>query len=178
MRRKNELKKLMFAVALTAISVVIDVMFRYYVPIETFGLPFYAIPLVIGSIVLGPTYGVMMALIADALAVLIGPYSYLPIYALAAVSWGLIPSLIVGKNYSLVKMSIGVICAYLLANISNTFANFYYFGSATAMASLLIRMLLIGPFSIVIILLTHTVYQRMSKMYPNYRTLKKQIDAQ
>ena len=52
MKKATELQKLLIAVALISISIAIDVIFKRLIPIETFGLPFYAIPIVLGSIVL------------------------------------------------------------------------------------------------------------------------------
>jgi ECF transporter S component (folate family) len=168
MKKMNDLQKLLLAVSLTSISVVIDVLIKYVIPVETFGLPFYAIPIVIGSIVLGPIYGVMMALVGDALGVLMSGYGYLFLYSLAAISWGLVPRLIVRNKYRIVRLAIGVLIAYLFASLSNTFANFYYFGQTTAIATLFIRLALIIPNSIVIIVLTHFLYQRLYVIFPTY----------
>jgi ECF transporter S component (folate family) len=178
MKKMNELQKLLLAVALTSISVVIDVLIKFVIPIETFGLPFYAIPIVIGSIVLGPIYGVMMALVGDTLGVLMSGYGYLALYALSAVSWGVVPGLIVRKKYHLLKLAIAVLLAYVLASLSNTFANFYYFGQTTAIATLFIRIALIIPNSIVIILMTHFLYLRLHMIYPNYLTIGKLNNTQ
>ncbi|QWB95835.1 ECF transporter S component [Mycoplasmatota bacterium] len=168
MKKMNELQKLLLAVSLTSISVVIDVLIKYVIPIETFGLPFYAIPIVIGSIVLGPIYGVMMALIGDSLGVMMSGYGYLFLYSLAAVSWGVIPSLIVRNKYHFIKLAVGVFIAYICASLSNTFANFYYFGEVTAYATLFIRLALIIPNSVVIILMVHFLYQRLYAIFPTY----------
>jgi len=176
MRKNKELLKLLLAVALTAISVVIDVLFKYVVPIETFGMPFYAIPLVLGSIILGPVYGVMMALVGDAIGVVISGYSYLPLYALAAISWGLIPG-IINRKYGFVKLIFSVLLAYLFANLSNTLANYVYFGQVTALATLAIRLLLIVPNSIIIILVTHLLYKRLYMIYPEYLMIQKANDT-
>ena len=58
---KNNLQIQRLALAsLTAISVVIDAFFKVMLNLQNFGLPFYAIPIVIGGIILGPLYGGIM----------------------------------------------------------------------------------------------------------------------
>ena len=43
-----EIKKVVWASILGAISVVIDIVFKLLIPVNTIGIPFYAIPIEIG----------------------------------------------------------------------------------------------------------------------------------
>jgi len=148
---KNSLliKKVALASMLTALSVVIDVFFKYALAIQNFGLPFYAIPIVIGSIVLGPLYGTIMGFVGDAIGVAIASQGYLPMFVIAPMIWGFLPGFLLNKSYKLEKLAIVLFLTYILASISNTFAIFIHFGRATALLTIILRMSLI-PFNTVI----------------------------
>ena len=94
-----ETKKMVLAAILTAISVVIDTTFKLMLPTQLVGVPFYAIPLVIRAIILGPKYSVIMALLGDLTSVLIAGQTALPLFALGAMMWGLIPGLLLHRKY-------------------------------------------------------------------------------
>ena len=178
MRKNNELLKVALAVSLTAMSVVIDVLLKYVININSFGLPFYAIPIIIGSVMLGPIYGVMMALVGDALGVLFAGYAYQPLYALAAVGWGGIPGLFMFRKYSAVKLVFAVLVAYIFASLSNTFANYFYWGQETTMATLAARLLLLPVNSAVIFIISHVLYVRLSHIAPEYMMIKRANNTQ
>ncbi|HRX45699.1 MAG TPA: ECF transporter S component, partial [Acholeplasmataceae bacterium] len=69
MKNNTQIQKLVLAASLTAVSVVIDAFFRIILNIQGFGLPFYAIPLIIGGIVLGPLYAGIMGFVGDAIGI-------------------------------------------------------------------------------------------------------------
>lgn len=144
MNNQQALKKIALAALLTAMSVAIDVLFKRILGLENFGVPFYAIPIVYGSIILGPFYGVIMSVIADGFGVLIAGNGYLPLFVLAPIIWGLLPGLM---NYKSVKrlsvLALSLLLTYVLASAVNTYAIYYYFGYESAMATILARVLLI-----------------------------------
>ncbi len=177
MRKNRKLLKLLLAVSLTAMSVVIDVLCKLYITSDTFNLPYYAIPLILGSIMLGSGYGMMMALVGDALGVVLGGLTYMPLYSLAAVSWGAIPGLI-SRKYSLTKVAFAIVLAYIFANLSNTFANYFYWGSTVAMTTLLLRIATIPLNSILLIVVTHILYKRLYVIFPEYMMIRKVNNAQ
>lgn len=161
MNGNKQLQKLVLAASLTAVSVVIDVFFKYALSIPNFGLPFYAIPIILGSIILGPGYGLAMAVVGDAIGVVISSQVYLPLFVLAPVMWGLIPGLFLHKRYNPFKLAYVVPLTYLLASLSNTFALYIYFGIHTTIALLILRMTLIPFNSIIIFMIVKDVNQKL-----------------
>lgn len=168
MRKEKLLLKVLFAVALTSISVVIDAFFKYALNISNFGLPFYAIPLIMGSVMLGPIYGGVIALIGDAIGVLLTGYTYLPLYAIAALSWGIVPGIMMYKKYSVMKLGFSILGAYVIASLANTFANYYYFGYQTTLVTLGIRLALLPFNSVIIFIITKDLYKRLETIFPKY----------
>ncbi len=150
MNKQKELKRLALAAVLTAMSIAIDVFFKRVLGLHNFGVPFYAIPIVFGSILLGPIYGILMSLVGDAFGVLIAGFTYLPFFMIAPIMWGLIPGLLMRKKIShLGRLAIALFLTYILVSLSNTFAIYYYYGEASAMATLYVRISLI-PFNTIL----------------------------
>lgn len=175
MNQNIVLKKIILASSFTAMSVVIDVFFKSILNISNFGLPFYAIPIVLGSIILGPIYGIGIALIADAFGVMMSGYAYLPLYALAAVFWGLIPGLFNQGKISKAKLIVSIFVAYLFANMSNTFANYYYFGYGTALTTLAIRLSLLPFNAVIIYYVTYDVGIRLQTFIQKYQLINQEV---
>ena len=118
----QELRKLTIASILTAMSIILDIVFKMFIPANlNFGFPYYAIPLIIGSLILGPIYGGSMGLISDYLGFILfpGPYAYDVLFALRAVMWGVIPSFIATYKSNWPKLLLFFwtrICYYVLPN--------------------------------------------------------------
>ncbi len=174
MKQNIILKKMILASSFTAISVIIDVFFKTILNISNFGLPFYAIPIVLGSIILGPFYGMGIAIISDAFGVLMTGYDYLPLYALAAVFWGFIPGLLNKSKVVKSKLIVSIFLAYLFANLSNTLANYIYFGYGTALATMALRLSLLPFNAVMIYILTYDVYEKLD-IYINRFKLSPEI---
>lgn len=174
---KKELRKLTLASILTALSIVLDIAFKVLVPAtQSFGFPFYAIPLVIGSIVLGPIYGGTMAFISDAVGFFAAPrgdYSF--IFALQAISWGVIPFLLAKRNSKPLRVTLAILISHLVASTLSTTADFilHYLtlGKAVnqallvAFANVPLRLLMM-PVNIVII--SYVTYQVNTRLEPLY----------
>lgn len=169
MNKNIVLKKVILASSFTTMSVVIDVFFKSILNISNFGLPFYAIPVVLGSIILGPIYGIGIALIADAFGVMMSGYVYLPLYALAAIFWGLVPGLLIRGEVRKPRLIISIFLAYLLANMSNTFANYYYFGFGTALTTLALRLALLPFNAVIIYYVTYDVNIRLQTLITRFQ---------
>lgn len=169
MNKNIVLKKVILASSFTTMSVVIDVFFKSILNISNFGLPFYAIPIVLGSIILGPIYGIGIALIADAFGVMMSGYVYLPLYALAAIFWGLVPGLLIRGEVRKPRLIISIFLAYLLANMSNTFANYYYFGFGTALTTLALRLALLPFNAVIIYYVTYDVNIRLQTLITRFQ---------
>jgi ECF transporter S component (folate family) len=166
-----QIQKLALAAILAATSVVIDVFFKQLIGIQNFGVPFYAIPIVMGSIILGPHYGVLMSLASDAIGVTIAGQGYLISFALAPVMWGLIPGLFMYKRYSNYRLAYVVPLTYVFASLSNTLAMYIEFGRETTLATLAIRMIFIPLNSVLIFYIVKDMYQKLSPFHEKF-TLK------
>ena len=91
-----------------------------------------------------------MIVIGDAVGVFLSGYGYLPMFVIAPVFWGLIPGLMMNKqNQNWARLALAIFVTYVLASAANTYAIYYYFGSASAMSTLYIRIGLI-PFNTII----------------------------
>src|SRR5690606_16809459 len=125
---KKELRKLTLASILTALSIVLDIAFKVLVPAtQSFGFPFYAIPLVIGSIVLGPIYGGTLAFISDSVlffAARRGYYSL--IFALQAISWVVITFLLPKIISDPLSVTLAILISRLVASTLSTTADFLF----------------------------------------------------
>jgi ECF transporter S component (folate family) len=172
MKKSNiQIQKLALAAILAATSVVIDVFFKQLIGIQNFGVPFYAIPIVMGSIILGPHYGVLMSLASDAIGVTIAAQGYLISFALAPVMWGLIPGLLMYKRYSNYRLAYVIPLTYLFASLSNTLAMYIEFGRETTFATLAIRVLFIPINSVIIFYVIKDIYHKLSPFHEKF-TLK------
>lgn len=150
METNKELKRLALAAVFTAISISIDVFFKYALGLPNFGVPFYAIPIIFGSMLLGPVYGVLMSVIGDAVGVFLSGYGYLPLFVLAPIFWGLVPGLLMRhsqKNWA--RLAVMIFVTYVLATLANTYAIYDYYGLASAKATLYVRVGLI-PFNTIL----------------------------
>jgi ECF transporter S component (folate family) len=167
MKNNVQLQKLVLGASLTALSVVIDVFFKVLLQIPNFGLPFYAIPIIIGAIMLGPVYGGIMALVGDAVAVLIVGVGYLPLFALGSMMWGIVPGLLLYKRYNAFRLASVIFLSYLLASSINTIAITVYYTVQASIPWFILRMTLI-PFNSLIIF--HVVKDLHKKLIPVFES--------
>ncbi|MFA5692654.1 MAG: folate family ECF transporter S component [Acholeplasmataceae bacterium] len=179
----EELKRITVASLLVAISVVLGVIFKTVVPAGlNFGFPYYAIPLVIGSLILGPLYGGMMGLISDYLGFIILPVGeYDVIFALRAIMWGVIPWFFATYKSKWYKVLLSVFVAHVFATLSSTFSNFLYqyiltndFNTSIVIATgnLGLRVLMLPVNVIIMTALVHTINFRMVNIYETYLNLE------
>ncbi len=169
MKTQKELKRLALAAVLTAMSVAIDVFFKRVLGLQNFGVPFYAIPIVYGSILLGPIYGVLMSIVSDAFGVLIAGYGYLPLFVIAPVIWGVLPGLFVRKKVkSLMMLAVTLFFTYVLASLANTFALYISYSSATAFASLYTRISLIPLNTIIMFIIIRELEKKLRPVTERY----------
>jgi riboflavin transporter len=177
MKNSLEIKKVALAAMLTALSVTIDVFFKYVLSIQNFGLPFYAIPLVLGSIILGPFYGAIMGFVGDAIGVTLAQQGYLPMFAFAPILWGFIPGLFLNKSYKVEKLAYVLLFTYILASLSNTFAIFIHFGRATALLTIILRMSLIPFNTVIMFFFTKDIYKKLEPFYDQFYLKEKNLKA-
>lgn len=175
---KQELRKVTLAAVLTALSIVLDIAFKQLVPAnQSFGFPFYAIPLVIGSIVLGPIYGGTMGFISDGVGFFASGsnFAYDFMFALQAISWGVLPYLIAKRKSSWVRIGVAVLVTHMIATTLSTTANFissYMYnggnidGALTyAFMNVPLRLLMMPVNIIIITYITYTVNVRLEPLY-------------
>jgi riboflavin transporter len=165
MKKSKEIQKLVLASSLVAISIVIDIFFKQVLSFNNFGVPFYAIPIVFGSIILGPVYGLIMGYVSDLVGFIAFPNGvYAFVFALSAMVWGFVPGLFLYKKFDKAKLVIVVLFAHILATIGNTIGLLTFLPTETALASLTIRLTMI-PINVVIIsLLVFNLYQKLFPM--------------
>jgi riboflavin transporter len=161
-------QKLTLAASLAAVSIVIDVFFKYALGISNFGLPFYAIPIVLGSIILGPVYGAIMAFIGDGIGVMVAGQGYLPFFVIGPLFWGILPGLFLHKKYKPYKLAYTIPMTYLIVSLSNTFALYMHFGIETTLALLVVRMALIPFNSVIIFMIVKDVYKKLLPFHEQY----------
>ena len=168
MNRNNHIQKLVLGSSLAAVSVVIDVFFKYALNIQNFGLPFYAVPIILGSIILGPVYGMAMGFVGDAIGVALSNTGYLPMFIFAPMIWGFLPGLFLHKKYSTFKLTYVIFLTYILASLSNTLALYIHYGIETTMALLVLRMTLIPFNTIVIFFVVKDLYHKLLPFHEQY----------
>ena len=187
---KKELRKLTLAAILTAMSIVLDIVFKLVVPAhQSFGFPFYAIPLIIGSIVLGPLYGGTMGFISDAIGFFAGGsnFAYDFMFALQAISWGVIPYLIAKRKSKWPRVGLAVLASHVVATGFTTLANFvssYLYSGGNvdgAISYMLINLplrLMMMPVNIIIITyMTYNVNTRLEPLYIEFFSEARKMNA-
>lgn len=168
MKQNIVVQKMVLAASLASISIIIDVFFKYALNIANFGLPFYAIPIIFGSIILGPGYGVMIAIVGDAIGVVAANQTFLPFFVLGPIVWGLLPGLILHKNYQVKRLVWVVPLTYMLASLSNTLALMIHFDIQTTLSLLVIRMSLIPFNSIIIFFLVKDIHIKLNPFFERF----------
>lgn len=162
MKRSKEIKKLVLASSLVAISIVIDIFFKQVLSFNNFGVPFYAIPIVFGSVILGPVYGLVMGYVSDLVGFVAFPNGvYAFVFALSAMVWGFVPGLFLYKRFDKTRLVFAIIVAHLLATIANTIGLLTFLPTETALASLTIRLSMIPVNVVIMTLLVSSLYQKL-----------------
>lgn len=165
MKNKQQLQKWSLAAVLTALSIAIDIFFKTLVASSTFGLPFYAIPLVLASIILGPLYGAVMALAGDFIGVTISGYGWLPLFMIAPLFWGIVPGLFMRRRYSRFRLAYVIPLSYLFATTANTIAILVHFDRIAALSTLALRLSLVLFNSIIMFYLVQVLYERLLPLH-------------
>lgn len=165
----QEVKKVALGAILASLSVVLKLAFDMWLPIDTFGFPFYAIPLILGGLFLGPIYGFAIALVADTTFGLI--QGYLPLFLISSLCWGVIPSLLTKRAKGMYFLIV-VLITYLMSNLANTFAIGIHFTWKAALSTLPLRVSLVPVFGVIIGLTTMILYQRLEPILPIERNIK------
>lgn len=163
---KRSVKYLALAGVLTALSVALDVFVKQIVPVLNFGLPYYAIPLIIGGIVLGPIYGLMMGFVSDFIGFQLAPQGdYILLFSISAMAWGLIPGLFLKHKSGLIRIVVVLFLTHVFATASNTGAMFLYGWGDYAMASLPLRLWMLPVNVAILSFITFFLNTRLQAVY-------------
>lgn len=165
----RNVKFLALAGVLTALSIALDVIVKQVIPAANFGLPYYAIPLIIGSIVLGPVYGLMMGFVSDFIGFQLAPNGdYIFLFAFSAMAWGLIPGLLLKTKSSVYRIALVLLITHVVATATNTGAMFAYGWGAYAMASLTLRLWMLPVNVVILTMITFLLNKRLQPVYEDF----------
>lgn len=170
---KKNVKFLALAGILTALSIALDVVVKQFIPVLNFGLPYYAIPLIIGGILLGPVYGLLMGLVSDFIGFQLAPNGdYIFLFALSAMGWGAIPGLFLKSKSSIERVVTVLFITHIIATLSNTGAMFLFGWGEYAMANLPLRLMIL-PLNVAILsFITYYLNQRLQPVYEDFLVSK------
>lgn len=162
MKRSKDIQKLVLASSLVAISIVIDVFFKQVLSFNNFGVPFYAIPIIYGSVILGPFYGLAMGFVSDLVGFVAFPNgTYALIFALGAMLWGFVPGIFLYKKFDKIRLTFVILFTHILVTLANTLGLLTFLSVETALASLPLRLTMIPINVIIITLLVSSLYQKL-----------------
>ncbi|MCU0105695.1 folate family ECF transporter S component [Acholeplasma vituli] len=170
---KKNVKFLALAGILTALSIALDVIVKQFIPVLNFGLPYYAIPLIIGGILLGPVYGLLMGFVSDFIGFQLAPNGdYIFLFALSAMAWGALPGLLLKSKSRLERIVIVLLITHLFATAANTGAMFLYGWGAYAMANLPLRLLMLPVNVSILSFITFYLNHRLQPVYEDFLVSK------
>lgn len=162
MNKSKEIQRLVIASSLIAISIVINVFFKQILNFNNFGVPFDAIPIIYGSIILGPIYGITMGYVADLLGFIAFPTgAYIFLFALGSMVWGFVPGLILHKKFDPIKLAVTIFVTHILVTLANTIGMLLFLPIETALATLPLRLTMVPINVIIISLLVNSLYKKM-----------------
>jgi len=149
----------------TAILVSMSIVLKTFLVLDSpeFRLTFYGIPLIILGIMLGPVIGIIGGFVVDWIYVMVSPFAFsFNLFTLSAISWALIPALLLfrRKELSWKSIAIVVVITSITAFTINTLAlyTFYQEGIYAMLPLRFVTMLLKLPIQIVVI---NVLYQRV-----------------
>lgn len=124
--RNARLQALVLAGLLAAMAFVL----KLYLSFTTFDLriTFYEIPVLLGSILLGPAIGGMIGLASDFAYISLAGFPFSFLLALSSVIWGVLPGLLI-KKVTLKRVILAVIMVSLIAFSLNSWQLYIWAGS-------------------------------------------------
>ncbi|CCV63846.1 conserved hypothetical protein [Alteracholeplasma palmae J233] len=163
---KRNLRKITLTAVLTAASIILDVLVKAIIPGNQFGLPIFALPLIIISLFINPFYGLAAGLISDYIGFYLAPRgNYAIIFALSAAMWGFIPGIIANYKSKEYKIIISIFIAHLFATTANTFAMYIEISKNVALSGLLLRSILIPANVALLSILVIILNKRLIPVY-------------
>lgn len=156
-----DLRKIVWASLLGAISVVIDILFKLIIPIQVMGTPYYAIPIIVAAIFLGPKYSIPIAFLGDLVSTLLAGHTYLPLFSIASMLWGIIPGLLLRVKYKFSTILLVVFITHIFVSATNSLALYIHMHKSIEglLVDLPIRLGMIIPNVLIISLLVEGVLE-------------------
>jgi len=149
----------------TAILVAMSAVLKTFLSLESleFRLTFYGIPLIILGIMMGPVIGIIGGFVVDWIYVIISPFAFtFNLFTLSAISWALIPALLLyrRKDLSWKSIAVVVVITSLTAFTFNSLGLyiFYQEGMYAMLPLRFVTLLLKLPIQIAVI---NILYQRV-----------------
>lgn len=165
----KQIKFLTLASILTALSIALDLLVKNVLPVADFGLPYYAIPLIIGSIVLGPYYGAMMGFTSDFIGFSLMPRgTYAILFGLSAIAWGLLPGIFLKRDSKPLKVLITLLVTHMVVSSLNTLALYIQVSPTVAWGSLSLRLPMLPVNVLILSAITILLNKRLSPVYEDY----------
>lgn len=139
-------KHIVLVALFTAMSVILSRVLVVYVLGGTKRISFASIPIFIGSLYLGPFYGGIIGALTDIIGSIMFPVGDFNIlFTIAPTISGILPGLIMGKNYNKFPIKVVIIC--LIQAIIVVVINSYIFSALYSKKSFMEIVALRTPFS-------------------------------
>lgn len=150
-----ELRKVVWASLLGAASIIIDMLFKLIIPIQVMGTPYYAIPIIIAAIFLGPKYSIPIAFLGDLVSTTLAGHTFFPLFSIASTLWGIIPGLLLKNTSNFTFILLVVFITHILVSATNSLALYIHYHNSIEglLVDLPLRLIMIIPNTIVITLL-------------------------
>lgn len=168
-KNKLTILKLSLGAMFASLSVILNLVFDIWLNLNTFGFPFYGIPLILAGIFLGPKYAVIIGIVADTVFGTIK--GYYPWFVFSTIAWSVIPALL-KANKNKIYWTFAILLTYLSATLLNTIAILLNFSRTAAFASFWLRVGLIVPFGIIISIISYHLYERLKESLPKEIIIK------
>ena len=122
-----DIRKVVWASALGALSIIIDMIFKLVVPLQTMGTPYYAIPIIVAGIFLGPKYSILVAFLGDLVSTTLAGDPYFIMFSIGSTLWGVIPGLLLYKKEGFKRIIFVVLITHIIVTLMNSYALYYHF---------------------------------------------------
>lgn len=167
---QKDLKKLVLASLLASISIVIDVLVNVVIPVDNFGIPIYALPIIIGAHILGPISAGAIGLVSDVVSFLIyGKGSFSILFSLSAIMWGVVSGLVLKKRkVATIYVLMIVFIAHVVATLTNTIALALLVSKNYAIANLTLRITMIPVNTIILTVLYQIITKRLNRQIEEF----------
>ena len=163
MNNRKKMSRVVFSSILCAISIIIRISVEFLDGNPFFTIPFYAIPLVIASVLYGPLFGLVCGFIVDSISAYIIGYDYVFFAALVPICWGVMSGLFVHirKKISFKWLLLGIFVAHIMATYINSFVMLVMFN--VPLNTVLVRLIFIPSNIVIIAIISYHILRGLEK---------------